>query len=218
MDEINLRTLSARFDSLIHPPPRGFGKIFSYISIALAAGLFLFIMLVSTPWLSEWWGCAIASHIKSRIPRETAKQLCDSAVLILQILLILSIGGVVFTESLSKNIGRFIDQFQSVALDALEKNDLKRREAFIASIEKIQELETSKNYKEFFREAIRIMGNVSSDIPNLPNRYARYIARGIVFNFPGRMYGFIAFELLFFQVCALSTKIVLDYLPAGCQW
>src|SRR5215469_6998758 len=145
MDEINLRTLSASFDSLIHPPPRGFGKTFSYISIALAAGLFLFVILVSTPWLSEWWGCSIASHIKSQITRETAKQICDLAILILQILLIMSIGGVVFTESLSKNIGRFIDQFQSTALAALEKDDRERKEAFIVSIEKIRELETGKN-------------------------------------------------------------------------
>jgi hypothetical protein len=161
----------------------------------------------------------IATYIKSNISLDTAKQFCDWIAMLSQVIIFVSIGGVVFTESLARKLAKIVNDFQQATIESLLSRDEERAAAFRASVENIETaIEEKGNYKKKIVVTIGFLKNAYFDAAHIPQRYMMFATRGILFNFPGGLYGFFGFFFLSVQIVAISTKIVLDYLPSGCKW
>ncbi len=203
-------TIFTALDSVLNPKPTSGKSIFAFAIAVLVASGTLFIISASSPLLSDWWGCKIVEFIGSS-QIEPIKHWCDWLAVLLQILLVIAIGGVVFTDTHSQYCRTLSDKLGEFMLKSAVK-DAEQRTKFLDDF-KNEAIDTAKEPINF-RKMIKFLFTTYKflrNTTNLPNHYIWFALRGFLLNFPGRIYGFAAFVILALQTLATTTKIALDY-------
>jgi len=204
------------FDSVLHPRPTTGQAAFRMISaIGVAIGL-LVLLGLSSPFLPDDVICAVAAWLPFR-SKEVVDHVCDWLGIVSQVAIVLFIGGVAFTESFARKVAGMAAKLQQAAIEAQVQANDKRRAELEDAYRRFRALGDAKtSYKEKVRGALNVFWTVYKDTAHLQERYVWFAAKGLVFNFPGGLYGFLGFIFLLIQVMAISTKILVDYLPASC--
>jgi hypothetical protein len=207
-------------ERFLHPRPNDGRSLFVTIGIIVISLCLISVMFLSSPLFSDWWGCTVAIPTKSLgLSRESAKHLCDWLVLVSQIVIVVTIGGIYFTESFARKVADVVARVQQTTLEALQQRENAHVKAVEEAIKTLEDIpRTSDSYRKKLANTIGALNTIYGDGVGLPTRYFWFVARGLVFHFPGGLYGFLAFLFLLIQMLALSTKIVLDYLPDSCHW
>jgi len=206
-------------DNILHPPFRGRERFFSTLSLGAIAAIFGVPLAFSSPLLSAWLGCHAAASFGHDVSREIVIQMCDWFAIVLQLLIFLMIGGIAFTDSFAKKTEETLKKWRDGLIVAQYQKDEKRVAQRWQQIVELQNM--LKEPGSYMAKAERIITTLREHIDEgqeIPGRYMWFAAKGIVFNFPGGLYGLLGFLSLVLQVYVLSAKIVLDHLPAACQW
>jgi hypothetical protein len=166
------------------------------------------------PPLSDWWGCYIKrTQFSPGTSIESIKHWCDWLATVFQIVIVASIGGVIFTEGSAQFFRRFSDRLNEHIENSTENNTKERSEFVRETVERIEYIASSNNHNIVKAgQIIRLQYDLFQKAILLPNYYYWFIFRGLIVNFPGGLYGLLAFMFLFLQILTITTKMSLDYI------
>lgn len=211
MDERTANQIFQLVDDVLHPKLRGLEGVFSGASIILIVIALGPPLVLSTPLISDWAGCTVLAWLR---PREVAMQMCDWIAMLFQVLILIAIGGIVFTQKLASEIEKHVSRWGDDLVAAQHQNE---RDSAAKRLENLSSaLQSSDKYEKIIA-MIRVIRDTVGDASRLHSRYTWFVAKGIAFNFPGGLYGLLGFLFLVGQIWALSGKIILDHLPVPCQ-
>jgi hypothetical protein len=219
VDHHHVNQIWQMLDAVIHPRLGGRERFFSRLNILLIVVIFGVPLAFSTPFLSDWAGCQLAATIKPVMSREIAMQMCDWFAILFQIAIFAAIGGIAFTQKFASDLEKTVTHWRNDLIATQYQSD---QEGTARRQEKVEELlrllHAPGNYAAKVREILRVMRLAIGETNVASYRYMWFAAKGMAFNFPGGLYGLLGFLFLVGQIYALSGKIVLDHLPAACQW
>jgi hypothetical protein len=199
----------------VHPAPSSGRKIFFVVIVTVLVFAGLFLSIVSSPFISDWWGCVVSADVFGPVGSERIKHWCDWIAMISQILIFIAIGGIFFTDEAAKKLKASLDRLQHRLVSSATANAEQDQRDFRNAVRKIKHISDSHlPFLHRIRELSAATATITYDGLHLPRTYLWFLARGVLFNVPGQLYGFLAFIFVLLQLLAISTKIVFDYLPS----
>lgn len=103
------------FVRLIHAalyPALAPSRAYSTPALAIVIGLLILTGALAFPPLKDWLFCRLGLFDLPKEDRESLKNWCDSIVILCQLILVLVVGGIVVTDSLTKGIVRVGEQIR----------------------------------------------------------------------------------------------------------
>jgi hypothetical protein len=203
---------------ILHPSPTRWQRLFTWAGIVFVTAAFLAILFISAPFAPTSVTCTaglVAIYLTGA--KEAAAHLCDWIALISQMAIILFIGGAAFTESFANLVKREAENLRNASLKAqIDQNDVRSKALTHACNSLIHISQKKGSTGKKISEAAAAFRVIFDDTRTFSTRYVWFAAKGLVLNFPGGLYGFLGLVFLSIQVLAVSTKIMLDYLPSSC--
>jgi hypothetical protein len=178
--------------------------------------ILLLTPILALPPIREVMRHAMAIHCLDEHTKEVGKQYSDFAIILFQMLIALTVGGIFITEELVKSLQARMAQTQAL-MDATFVQKRRRMMAKMyrtyVRVKRLWRGVAWRNVVQRFMDACNSLFELFSLVnKELPVTYAYMLAFRAASAFPGGLYGVMAF--VFFECLLLSTvaKTYFDYL------